>query len=108
VADSSGRFRGIGRFLEESGIFFSGISHFLVHYVHKIRGIGNWTRESATGPLLSARGIGHFKIATFSRLSGTSKFGPQVWDINEKRLHWASVVRGAVHAFSWISCSTKS
>ena len=55
----------------ELAIFFSEISHFLVHYVHKIRGIGNWILESATGPLLSARGIGHFKIATSSRLSGS-------------------------------------
>ena len=56
-------------FLQESVVFFSGISHFLVHYVHKIRGIGNWIPESATGPLLNARRIGHFKIVTFSRLS---------------------------------------
>ena len=74
MADSSGRFRGIGRFLEESAIFLRESRHFLVHYVHKIRGIGNWIPESATGPLLSARGIGHFKIATFSRLSGSILF----------------------------------
>ena len=46
--------------LEESAIFFSGIGHFLVHYVHKIRGIGNWIPELA-------RGIGHFKMAAFDR-----------------------------------------
>ena len=60
----------------ESVIFFSGISHFLVHYVNKIKGTGNWIPDSATGPLLSARGIGHFKILTFSHLSGMNNFSP--------------------------------
>ena len=60
----------------ESAIFFSGIGHFLVHYVHKIRGIGNYIPESATGPLLSAKGIGHFKIVSFGRLSGIMRNRP--------------------------------
>ena len=34
-----------------------------------------------------ARGIGHFKIATFSRLSGISNFVSLTWKIDNLYLH---------------------
>ena len=60
MADSSGRFRGIGH-------FFSGIGHFLVHYVRYIRGIGNRTQELARDPLSIRKISENDKIATFGR-----------------------------------------
>ena len=59
-------------FLEELAIFFSGIGHFLVFLEGALFKQCSYRVESRISSWIpeAARGIGHFKMATFGHLSG--------------------------------------